>query len=79
MTFCMIAQLWNTNTQAFVSCDTDLAENYMYISIKFMYFTGKLVYLIVLPSNQLAINSAGTYIIGILFHFSFQFIWRSFN
>ena len=24
-------QLWNTNTPAFVSCDADLTENYMYI------------------------------------------------
>ena len=35
MTFRMIVQLWNTNTPAFVSCDTDLTENYMYISMKF--------------------------------------------
>ena len=35
MMFRMIAQLWNTNTPAIVSCDTDLTENYMYISIKF--------------------------------------------
>ena len=35
MTFRMIAQLWNTNTSAFVSCDADLTENYMYISMKF--------------------------------------------
>ena len=35
MTFRMIVQLWNTNTSAFVSCDTDLTENYMYISMKF--------------------------------------------
>ena len=35
MSFCMIAQLWNTNTPAFVSRDTDLTENYMYISMKF--------------------------------------------
>ena len=27
MTFRMIAQLWNTNTSAFVSCDADLTEN----------------------------------------------------
>ena len=27
-------QLWNTNTPAFVSCDADLTENYMYISMK---------------------------------------------
>ena len=51
-------QLWNTNTPAFVSCDADLTENYMYISMKFgtgvMYFAGKLVYLIVRLSNQLA-------------------------
>ena len=31
----MIVQLWNTNTSAFVSFDADLAENYMYISMKF--------------------------------------------
>ena len=31
----MIVQLWNTNTSAFVSCDADLTENYMYISMKF--------------------------------------------
>ena len=35
MTFRMIAQLWNTNTLAIVSCDADLTENYMYISMKF--------------------------------------------
>ena len=34
MTFRMIAQLWNTNTPAIVSCDADLTENYMYISMK---------------------------------------------
>ena len=33
--FRMIVQLWNTNTSAFVSCDADLTENYMYISMKF--------------------------------------------
>ena len=31
----MIVQLWNTNTSVFVSCDADLTENYMYISMKF--------------------------------------------
>ena len=31
----MIVQLWNTNTPVFVSCDADLTENYMYISVKF--------------------------------------------
>ena len=35
MTFRMIVQLWNTNTSAFVSCEADLTENYMYISMKF--------------------------------------------
>ena len=35
MTFRMIVQLWNTNTSVFVSCDADLTENYMYISMKF--------------------------------------------
>ena len=35
MTFRMIAQLWNTNTPAIVSCDADLTEKYMYISMKF--------------------------------------------
>ena len=35
MTFRMIVQPWNTNTSAFVSCDADLTENYMYISMKF--------------------------------------------
>ena len=34
MTFRMIAQLRNTNTPAIVSCDADLTENYMYISMK---------------------------------------------
>ena len=59
MTFRMIAQLWNTNTPAIVSGDADLTENYMYISSlerEFMYFAGKLVYLIVRASNKLAIN-----------------------
>ena len=31
----MIAQLWNTNIPAIVSCDADLTENYMYISMEF--------------------------------------------
>ena len=35
MTFRMIAQLWNTNTPAIVSCDADLTEKYMYILMKF--------------------------------------------
>ena len=35
MTFRMIAQLWNTKTPVFVSCDADLTENYMYILMKF--------------------------------------------
>ena len=35
MTFGVIVQLWNTNTPAFVSCDADLTENYMYILMKF--------------------------------------------
>ena len=35
MMFRMIAQLWNTNTPVIVSCDADLTENYMYISMKF--------------------------------------------
>ena len=35
MTFHMIVQLWDTNTPACVSCDTDLTENYMKISMKF--------------------------------------------
>ena len=60
MTLRMITQLWNTNTTAIVSCDADLRENYMYISMKFrtgvMYFAGKLVYLIVRASNQLAVK-----------------------
>ena len=62
MTFRMIAQLWNTNTPAIVSCDADLTENYVYISMKFR--TGvhvfcwevAMVYLIVRASNQLAVN-----------------------
>ena len=29
------ATLLNTNTPAIVSCDADLTENYMYISMKF--------------------------------------------
>ena len=51
----MIVQLWNTNTPAIVSRDADPTENYMYISMKFKYFAGKLMYLIVLASNQLAV------------------------
>ena len=31
----MIVHFWNINTSAFVSCDADLTENYMYISMKF--------------------------------------------
>ena len=57
MMFRMIDQLWNTNTPAIVSRDADLTENYMYISMKFRYFAGKLMYLIVLASNQLAVNT----------------------
>ena len=53
MMFRMIEQLWNTNTLAIVSRDADLTENYMYISMKFRYFAGKLMYLIVLASNQI--------------------------
>ena len=57
MTFRMIMQLWNTNTQAIVSSDADLTENYMYISMKFgtgvLFFAGKLVYLIVLAFVQI--------------------------
>ena len=60
MTFSMIAQLWNTNTPAIFSCDTDLTENYIYISMKFRtgvhVFSGKLVYLIVRASNKLAVS-----------------------
>ena len=50
--FRVIKQLWNTNTPR----DADLTENYMYISMKFRYFAGKLMHLIVLASNQLAVN-----------------------
>ena len=66
MTFRMIVQLWNTNTSVFVSCDADLTENYMYISIKFG--TGVHVFCWevgvfnrskLLPSNQLAIIGSG--------------------
>ena len=35
MTFCIIVQLWNTNTPASVSRDADLTENYIYISMNF--------------------------------------------
>ena len=35
MMFCMIVQLWNTNTPAIVSSDADQTDNYMYISMKF--------------------------------------------
>ena len=35
MTYRMIRQLWNTNTQVIVSRDADLTENSMYISMKF--------------------------------------------
>ena len=63
MTFCMIVQLWNTNTPAFISCDADQTENYMYIfqwslEREFMYFAEKLVYLIVRLNNQLAVIHA---------------------
>ena len=37
MTFRMIVHFWNTNTSAFVSCDADLTENYMYLSIESHY------------------------------------------
>ena len=60
MTFRMSVQLWNTNTPAFVSCAADLTESYSIfqwsLELQFMYIAGKLVYSIVLPSNQLAIN-----------------------
>ena len=55
MMFRMIEQLWNTNTLAIVSPDPDLTEIYMYFSMKFRYFAGKLMFLIVLASNQLAV------------------------
>ena len=59
MMFCLIVQLWNTNTQAIVSYGADLTENYMFISMKFRtgvhVFAGKLVYLIVLTSVHLAV------------------------
>ena len=54
--FLMIEQLSNTNTPAIVSRDADLTENFMYISMKFRYFAGKLMYLIVLASDQLAVK-----------------------
>ena len=61
MTFRMIVQLWNTNTSAFVLCDADLTENYMYISMKFgtgvRIFCWEVDDLIVLPSNQLDITT----------------------
>ena len=66
--FRMIEQLWNTNTPAIVSGDADMTENYMYISIKFRYFAGKLMYLIVLASNQLAVIHAMVHIV----------LWRQF-
>ena len=63
MTFRMTAQLWNTNTPAIVSCDADLTENYMYISMKFR--TGVHLFcwevgafiLIVRASNKLAVRN----------------------
>ena len=66
MMFRMIEQLWNTNTPAIVSREADLIENYMYISMKFRYFAGKLMYLIVLASNQLAVSIMTGWILLIL-------------
>ena len=52
----MIVQLWNTNTPGIVSRDTDLTETWcIFKSIwewEFMYFAGKVVYLIVPASVQ---------------------------
>ena len=68
MTFRMIVQLWNTNTPAFVSCDADLTENYMYISMKFRtgvhVFCWEVADLIVRPSNQLAVKLFVTYFLA---------------
>ena len=60
MTFRMIGQLWNTNTPVIVSCDADLTENYMYISMKFR--TGVHVFCWEVASNQLAVNDNTSYI-----------------
>ena len=60
MTFRMIAQLRNTNTPAIVSCDADLTENYMYISMKFRtgvhVFCWEVGVFNLRASNQLAVN-----------------------
>ena len=61
MTFSMIMQLWNTDIPVIVLHDADLTENYIHIfqwslEHELMYFTGKLVYLIILTSVQLAVN-----------------------
>ena len=65
MTFRMIAQLWNTNTPAIVSCGADLTENLMYISMKFRtgvhVFCWEVGVLIVRASNKLAVTHVYVY------------------
>ena len=60
MTFYMIMQLWNTNIPVIVSCDADMTGNtctfQWSLEREFMYFAGKLLYLIVLASVQLAVK-----------------------
>ena len=77
MTFRMIVQLWNTNTSVILSRDVDLTETWCIFQQiwewEFMYFAGKLVYLIVPPIGQFAIiiisnkfTSSGTCIIIVI-------------
>ena len=57
MTFRMIVQLWNTITPAIVTCNADLTDIFRWsLEREFMYFAGKLVYLIIRASNQLAVS-----------------------
>ena len=58
MMFRMIAQVWNTNTLVIVSRDAQRTTCIFQCCLEqeFMYFAGKLVYLIVLASNQLDVN-----------------------
>ena len=71
MTFRMIVQLWNTNTSAFVSCDADLTENYMYISMKFG--TGVHVFCWEVGVFNRSSFQSVSYKLSVLVHFLYEF------
>ena len=64
MRFWIFMQLWNTNTPVFVSSDADLKGITCIfqwsLEREFMYFDGKLMFLIVLASVQIAVNLVAT-------------------